>query len=420
MTEPSPDPSPLAALWDLEPGLVYLNHGSFGACPRDVLGAQAELRARMERDAVRFFVQDLWPLTDAARDALAPVVGARPQDIVFVDNATTGVAAVVGSLDLAPGDEILFADQEYPACRAIIRAACARSGARPVEFRLPWPVTDPGRITEAVLGAVTGRTRLCLLSHVTSGTAMVLPVAEIIEALRARGVETLLDAAHAPGSTHIDLTALAPAYATANCHKWLCAPKGAAFLWVRHDMQAGVRPLFESVYSRELGAGPWRGPGARSRFNLDFDYLGTQDYTPRLALPGAVAFMSRLAPGGLEDVRARNRAMALGARDLLCARLGAEPTCPDSMVASMATVRIPDHPPQLAERLARRPTVYADALQQALLDRHRIQVPIWRSAQARPGQGRTLRLSAQAYNAPGQYAYLADALEEELERERVS
>jgi len=415
---PLPAPSDLAHHWALDPGVVHLNHGSFGACPTRVLDAQTALRARMEAEAVRFFVIDLWELTDRAREALAPVIGARPQDIVFVRNATSGVAAVLDSIDLAPGDEVLFLSHEYPACRAIVRAACARRGAIPVEATLRLPIADPGEAAEAILSRVSARTRLCLLSHVTSGTALVLPVAQIIGSLRARGVETLLDAAHAAGQVELDLTALAPAYATGNCHKWLCAPKGAAFLWARHDMQGAIRPPFESVYSRELGAGPWRGPGGRSRFNLEFDYLGTDDYTARLALPEAIAFMEGAVPGGLGEVRARNRSLALAARDLLCRRLGTPPLAPASMHASMAVVALPEHPAGLGARLARRPTFYADALQDALVERWRVQVPVWSGAGAPPGSGRYIRISAQLYNTPAQYEYLADALVAEMERER--
>ncbi len=413
-----PEPSGLARCWTLDPGIVHLNHGSFGACPIPVLEAQNALRARMEREAVSFFVADLWPLTDRARGTLAPIVGARPQDIVFVPNATTGVATAIASFPLDDGDELLFTDHEYPACRAIVRAACARAGATPVEARLPWPVADPGEVVEAVLSRVTDRTRLCLLSHITSATAMVLPVQQIVEALRERGVETLLDAAHSAGQADLDLTALAPAFATGNCHKWLCAPKGAAFLWTRSDMQPPVRPLVESVYSRELGSGPWRGPGERSRYNLDFDYMGTDDYTARLALPDAIAFLEGVIEGGLVAVKTRNRAMALEARRLVADRLGTPALSPESMVGSMGVVALPEHPPGLGARLRARPTAYADALQDALLERHRIQIPVWSAHNAAPGAGRFVRLSAQLYNAPAQYACLAGALVEELDRER--
>ncbi|MFI4897050.1 MAG: aminotransferase class V-fold PLP-dependent enzyme [Phycisphaerales bacterium JB059] len=409
---PIPEPSELAHLWALDPDVVYLNHGSFGACPKSVLDAQSRWRARMEHEAVTFFVRDLFEATDQARDALGPVIGARPRDLVFVPNATTGVASVIHSLDLEPGDEILFPSIEYPACRAIVHEACRRSGALPVEIDLPWPATDEETHVEAILAGVTARTRLCLLSHVTSATAVVLPAGRIIEALKERGVETLLDAAHAPGMLDLNLDGLAPAYATGNCHKWLCAPKGCAFLWVREDRQPSVRPLVHSVYAQSLDAAPWAGPHGRTRLQTDFDYVGTDDYTPRLALPEAIRFMTRTLPGGLPEVRARNNALARRGRDVLCERIDARPTAPDAMTASMCVVTLPEPTPEARARLEGTESIFNSPLQTRLLERHAIQVPVWTSPAGTP----MVRLSAQLYNAPAQYEHLADALAQELGR----
>ena len=410
MSRSLPQPSELAHHWAIDPGVVYLNHGSFGACPRAVLNAQRELRDRMEREAVTFFVRDLFELTDAAREALAPIIGARARDIAFTLNATTGVANVLNALDLAPGDEVLFASVEYPACRAIVRAACERTGAVPVEFDLPWPAKSEEQMIEAVLARVTDRTRLCLLSHVTSATAVVMPAARIIDALRERGVETLLDGAHAPGMLEFDLDTLAPAYAVGNCHKWLCAPKGCAYLWVRSDMQASVRPLVYSVYAPSLGASPWQGAAGRTRFQTDFDYVGTDDYTARLALPEAIRFMDGALAGGLPAVRAHNNELARAAIETLVDRLGASRTAPDSMTAAMGVVALPEPSPETRDRLERTASIFNSPLQTRLLERHGIQVPIWTAPTGQP----MVRLSAQLYNSPAQYAYLADALTEEL------
>ncbi len=407
---PIPEPSELAQLWALDPDIVYLNHGSFGACPKSVLEAQSRWRARMEREAVTFFVRDLFDSTDRAREALGPVVGASPRDLVFIPNATTGVANVINSLDLSPGDEILFASIEYPACRAIVREACRRSGATPVEIDLPWPVGSEEEQIEAILAGVSGRTRLCLLSQVTSATALVLPAGRIIEALRERGVETLLDAAHAPGMLDLNLDQLAPAYATGNCHKWLCAPKGCAFLWVREDRQPAIRPIVHSVYAQSLGARPWAGPHGRTRFQTDFDYVGTDDYTPRLALPDAIGFMTQTLPGGLPEVRARNNALVRRGRDVLCERIGARPTAPESMTASMCVVTLPEPSPEARARLEATASIFNSPLQTRLLEHHAVQVPVWTSPSGTP----IVRLSAQLYNSPAQYEHLADALAEEL------
>ncbi len=407
---PIPEPSELAHLWVIDPDVVYLNHGSFGACPKVVLDAQHDIRAKMEREAVTFFVRDLFELTDKARTSLAPVIGARAQDIAFVPNATTGVANVINSLDLSPGDEILFASIEYPACRAIIRDACQRTGGVPVEFDLPWPAESDDQMLEAVLSHVTDKTRLCLLSHITSATAIVLPAGRIITALRERGVETLLDGAHAPGMLDLDLNTLAPAYATGNCHKWMCAPKGCAYLWVREDKQSSIRPVVHSVYAKSLGAEPWQGEHGRTRFQTDFDYVGTDDYTSRLALPEATRFMQSVLPGGLPELRQRNNDLARRARDLLCERLGAGTAAPDSMTASMAVVTLPDPSPEARKRLDTTPSIYNSPLQTRLLERHAIQVPVWTSPAGAP----MVRLSAQLYNSIAQYEHLANALIEEL------
>lgn len=404
---PVPPLSELAHHWALDPGVVFLNHGSFGACPRVVLQAQDRFRAQMEREPVTFFVRDLFELTDQARDALAPVIGARAKDIAFVPNATTGVANVINSLDLSPGDEILFASVEYPACRAIVRAACDRTGAVPVELNLPWPAQSEDQMVEAILSLASEKTKLCLLSHITSATAIVMPAARIIDALRERGIDTLLDGAHAPGMLDLDLDELSPAYATGNCHKWLCAPKGCAYLWVREDKQASIRPVVHSVYAPVLDHKPWPG---RSQFQTDFDYVGTDDYTARLALPESIRFMQGVLPGGLPEVRERNNALARTARDTLCDRVGATPTAPDSMTGSMAVVTLPEPSPDAAARLAATESIFNSPLQTRLLEHHSIQVPVWTA----PSGQSMVRLSAQLYNSRAQYEHLASALREEL------
>jgi isopenicillin-N epimerase len=300
--------------WPLDPAITYLNHGAFGSCPWPVLHAQSEWRARIGRQPTFFMDTELEGHLDRARAALAQFVGADADDLAFVPNATTGVNTVVRSIELAPGDEILTTDHEYNACLNAIRFAAARSGATAVIVPVPLPLGEPAQVVDAILDRVTGRTRLAVISHVTSPTGLVFPVAELVARLAERGVDTLVDGAHAPGMLPLDLDALGAAYYTANAHKWLCTPLGSAFLHVRRDRQSHVQPLAISHGSNSPRHD-------RSRFRLDFDWGGTADPTPYLVLPQALDYMANLVPGGWPQVYAHNRELALAGRQLLLAAL---------------------------------------------------------------------------------------------------
>ncbi|MCC6660449.1 MAG: aminotransferase class V-fold PLP-dependent enzyme [Phycisphaerales bacterium] len=392
-----PAPSPLARHWGLDPEVVYLNHGSFGACPRAVLEAQSALRARVERDAVRFYAMDYDGLMDGAREAAGAFVGARAGDIVPVPNATTGVAAVVASFPLEDGDEVLVTDHEYPGCMNNLRHVAAQRGAKIVSVPVEFPVSGAGDAAERLVAAVTPGTRLCLVSHITAPSALVLPVARIAEELERRGVAVLIDGAHAIGQVPVDLAAIGASYYTANFHKWPCAPKGAGMLWARRDRQAGLRPRVLSNYAES-------GKPGRSLFNAEFDYVGTNDVTAWLCVPDTLRAVAEIGGGaaGWDAVREHNHSLALAGRDIVCRALGVPPPAPDSMLGSMATIPLPGRPSQGGP----------DPLGRALLERHRIQVPIWQANGVR-----TTRLSAQLYNSREQYEYLAGALVEELKRE---
>jgi isopenicillin-N epimerase len=381
-------------LWPLDPDVIFLNHGSYGACPRAVLEAQARLRDRLEAEPVRFLSRELEARLTSAREALGTFLGADPDDLAFVPNATTGVNTVLRSLELGPGDEILATDHSYNACRNAVDAVAAKAGARVVVAPLPFPCATPSGVLEAVLGRAGSRTRIALVDHVTSPTGLVLPIAAIVRELASRGVDALVDGAHAPGMVPLDLDALGAAYYTGNCHKWLCAPKGSGFLHVRRDRQKGVRPLVIShgANSRRVD---------RSPFRLEFDWTGTADPTAYLTVPEAIRYMGSLVPGGWPGIMAHNRATALAARDRLGAALGVPPPAPESMIGSLAALPVPlgfGPAPRDGE---------GDPLQTALFDRFGLELLVF----TWPALGtRILRVSAQLYNSAADYERLAAAL----------
>jgi isopenicillin-N epimerase len=390
------NPAAAPDLWALDPAVVFLNHGSFGSCPRAVLEFQQELRARLERQPIQFFVRDLEGLWDQARETLARFLKADPDGLVFVPNATTGVNTVLRSLRLQPADELLVTQHEYNACRNALNVAAEACAAHVVVANVPFPLQSDEQIVEAVLAKVTSRTRLALLDHVTSQTALIFPLARLVRELAARGVETLIDGAHAPGMVPVELDALGATYYTGNCHKWLCAPKGAAFLYVQAPHRARVRPLVISH-----GANSPRRD--RSRLLIEFGWMGTGDPTAWLSVPAALEWMERQRPGGWPAILQRNRALALAARQLLAEALQVELPAPDTSIGALASLTLPDS--RSAE--PSKSPLYLDRWQEQLLATHSIEVPVipWPAPPKR-----LLRISAQLYNSLPQYRRLAEAL----------
>jgi isopenicillin-N epimerase len=352
----------------------------------------------MEAEPVQFLWRRYEERLDPNRQALARFLHARPADLAFVTNATTGVNAVLRSLRLRRGDELLTTNHVYNACHNALLQKAQQAGARLVVAQVPFPLAGEDDIVTAVLNAVTPRTRLALMDHVTSDTALVFPVTRLVRELEARGVDTLVDGAHAPGMVPLDLSRLRPAYYTGNLHKWVCAPKGAAFLWVREDRQEGLQPAV-------ISHGNNRPRPGYSAFQDRFDWTGTFDPTAWMCVGAALEWMGRLRPGGWAALRRHNHQLAVEARRLLCERLSLDAPCPESLLGSMATLPLPDR----FQGVPRRGRIDQD--QSALHDRCGIEVPFLRFGD--PAR-RFFRISAQAYNALDDYRRLAQTLADEV------
>ena len=342
----------------------------------------------MEAEPVRFLGRELDDRLDAAREALAAFVGADPDDLAFVANATGGVNAVLRSLTLSPGDELLTTDHAYGACRNTLDYVAGRSGAHGQRRGHPVPRRLPGRGRgrrpgEGDAAHAPGAPR----PHHEPDRAHPAHRAARRGARVAAASRRWWTARTRPAWSPLDLRALGAAYYSANCHKWICAPKGSAFLWVRRDRQADVHPL--TISHGATGVRP-----GRSRFRLEFDWTGTHDPTAWLTVPKAIDYMGGLVSGGWPALMARNRALALAARELLCAAAGTPPPCPDGMIGSLASMILPDSPTMETGWRMR------DPIQGRLFDDWGIEVPIMRWP-APPK--RLLRISAQLYNSPGQY-----------------
>ncbi len=364
--------------WPLDWDWLTVNHGSFGATPTGVLAAQDQWRQQMEAQPSRFM---RLVLPDALREAatqLAQFLGAQGPDVVFVENATVGCNAVLRSLRLQPGDEGLVLTHGYGAVRNTVRYLTERAGARMTEANVPFPRPEPDQILASLDSAITSRTRIAVLDHITSGSALVLPVEAMVALCHRHGVPVLIDGAHGPGQVTLDLSAIDADWYVGNCHKWLCAPKGAAFLWAAPDRQQDLHPV---TISHGLGHG----------YLEEFDWTGTRDFSPFLAVPDAIEFHERL--GGVA-LRERNHALALQATALVSRRLNTEQGADSSLMGAMGMVRLP----LTGEASTARAQEWRGRMLEAKTD-----VPLHAHS-----DGIWLRLSAHAYNTIEDYERLAE------------
>jgi isopenicillin-N epimerase len=379
-----------AAEFLLDPTVTFLNHGSFGACPRTVLAEQQRLQFEMERQPVEWLARRSTDLLAEARAALAAFVGADPDDLVFVPNPTTAVNIVGRSLRLEAGDEVVANDHEYGAMNFTWRFLCGRAGARYVQVPIPVPVTTHDDIVDRIWSAVTSRTRVLFLSHLTSDTALVLPVHELCRRARDAGILTIVDGAHVPAHLPLDLGLLDADVYTGACHKWMCAPKGAAFLWVRREVQPLIEPLVVSWGWEPADPGP-------SPFIDRLEWQGTRDLSAYLATPAAIDYQRRHS---WENIRQRCQVMAEHAQQRFHSLLDQEALSPlatdddrsPRWFGQMVAIRLPDH-------------VDVADLKRRLYDGWRIEVPVYRWKDVP-----ILRISIQAYTSGNDLDRLAEAL----------
>jgi isopenicillin-N epimerase len=371
---------PLRRRFLLEPGSAFLNHGSFGATPRAVLAAAERWRARMEANPDRFLRYELPGALRRSAAALAAFLKARERDLAFVENATSGVNAVLRSLEFQPGDEILSTTHTYNAVRQTIREVCRRSGARPVEARIVLPVLNLEDLVLPIEKAFTRKTKLLVLDHISSPTGLIFPVKRIARLARARGIRVLADGAHAPGQIALDIPSLGVDWYAGNAHKWLFAPKGCGFLWARRNAQAGIHP---PVISHGYGKG----------FTAEFDWTGTMDFSGRLSVPVGIGFLKEL---NASRVRAYSHRLVTEAASRIAQAWNTHVDGPAGLHGSMMAIRLPDH---LQRRDPRQ-------LMQEWVTRHRIVVPVM------PVDGTLwVRLSAQAYNCAADYDRLLSTVQ---------
>jgi len=375
-----------------------LNNGSYGLTPMVVRDAQIELQRRLEEDPVRFFKSDLERYNDDTRRAIAAFTRTNASDIALVPNGTFAVATVLNNLELTPGDEILVTDHEYMATFNELGKVCRATGARVVVAKVPFPSVTPELVIESVVGEMTERTRVVMVSHITSASALILPVEEIVAAAKERGIETFLDGAHTPGQVDLDIGALDPTWYAASCHKWLACPKGTGFIYTSPNRQRGFKPMVLSCRVHETR-------DERDAYLCDFDYTGTNDYTGNLVIPVAIEHMGAQMPGGWAALRQRNHDMIVAGAQVVCNAIGVEQSVPESMIGSMVSIPLPGKCEE------------SDLLGEGLWDRlylnHGLQVPVWDL----PGVcDRMMRVSAQLFNTTEDFERLGDALRAELDR----
>lgn len=371
----------------LDPDVIFLNHGSFGACPRPVFDEYQRWQRELERQPVRFLQRELPGLLADARRAVGDYLGAGAAELVFVSNPTFAVNTIARCLPLGPGDEVLLTDHEYGACRFAWQFAAEKKGFRVVQQSIPLPVESDEAIVDTFWQGVTENTKLIFLSQITSPTALTLPVAQICQRAREQGILTLIDGAHAPGQIEVDLTKIGADFYTATCHKWMCAPKGSGIFYAREEQQHLIEPLIVG-----WGWGPEKTFHRENEFQEHHEWLGTYDPSAFLTVPAAIAWQHENITA---EVRQRSHDLAHAAVELASQIDGIRRVHPDSFYHQMGLIDV------TAKQ------VEPETLKSWLYEKHRIEIPVVR------WQNRTfLRVSVHAYTTGEDIQALIRAIEE--------
>lgn len=377
--------------WQLDTSYLFLNHGSFGACPVFILNKQNEYREMMEHQPLKFMVRQLPELLHHSKQRLADFTGSSNSNLVFVRNATSGVNTVLNSFEFNLSDEVIITNHIYPACRNAVNFYAEKKGFKVKQAIIPFPIENEQIVIDRIAEQITGKTRLILIDHISSPTGLLFPVEKIINEFQYGKIDCLIDGAHAPGNIPLNLENLGAAYYTGNCHKWICSPKGSAFLYVRPDRQENIHPLVISLTA-----------GKNTGFEERFYWTGTSDPTPYICVGHAIDYMAKLLPGGWKEIMIHNHNLAMEAMHYLCSFLKTPLPCPESMIANLVSFPLKDTSSPAPVKFNQ-----LDELQERLFHEHNIELFVTYWPQH---PNRLFRISPQIYNTFYQYQLLAEKI----------
>lgn len=380
--------------WNLDSNIIFLNHGSFGATPVKILEKQSEYREMMEKEPVDFFVNKMPELLNGSKRQLSEFVGADSNDLVFVQNTTTGVNQILNSFPFEKGDEWITTSHAYGACKNAIRHYAGNNKINLKIADIPFPVSDDDQILDSIRKEITKATKLALIDHITSATGMIFPIRKIIDMLHESGVKVLVDGAHAPGMLQLNIKELDADFYVGNCHKWICAPKGSAFMYSKKEFREWVKPLVISHFNDTDLIG-------ESNWSNQFMWDGTHDFSQYICVGETIEFMGTLHPNGWKGILERNHKLAWDGANLIAEKLKIELPLEENYIGSMVNIPMPEGEegfPKFNE---------TPPLKRILFEKYKIEVPVFFFPEA-PTQW--LRISAQLYNNMEQYNYLGECL----------